>query len=476
MSPRRAPRAVTAILIAELVYVAAACVLTPWRSDLSLVQGLKPFLFPLALGLLLLATLASGRRTQILIVMATVPAALVLLPLEAWLDVGSRRLERTYTRRSQVPVIRLGESVVYPLLAPWDMAYGHRTMMIGGKEGLPLASTSKQPTGLCSANGSELVFDSDAHGFRNAGVQADAVKIAVIGDSFAQGYCVTEPQSISGKLRSRYGSVLNLAATGAGPLWELAILREYAKERRPRAIVWFFYEGNDLEGADVERSGYAGKYLDPNFTQDLGARQKDVDAALGQRLDSLAASFHPSVRERLTRLILLREIRARLALSLRPSEARLEDVGTSVHDEVPVLKQVLSLARVDAAAWGGELLFVYLPERSRYTSPLKDMIEPARPGHQAEHAGVIAAARSLGLDILDMEPVFSAHSNPLSFFDEGRVHYNAEGYALVADSVGAAISRMGIKPATNTGAANGDRWIRVQQPSLVTRKDSDNAP
>jgi hypothetical protein len=398
--------------------------------------------------------------------MATLPAALVLLPVEAWLDASSRRLERTYTRRSQIPVIRLGADTVYPLLAPWDLAYGHRTMEIAGREGLPLAGLPNVPTGLCSAGGSELVFGSDDHGLRNAVDRADSVRIAIIGDSFAQGYCVAETQSISGILRSRFGSVTNLAATGAGPLWELGLFREYANLRHPRMTVWLFYEGNDLDGADVERSGFAGRYLDASYTQHLASRQPRVDSALTRRLDSLAASFRPSLKDRLRRLLLFREIRARLALSIRPPEARLEDTGTPVHDAVPVLKQALSLAKREASTWGGEIVFVYLPERSRFTSPMKETPEPARQGHQAEHPGVVAAARSLGIEVMDMVPVFATDRSPLGLFDEGGVHYNARGYALVADSVSAVLSRMGVKPSKNISGAPVDRWIKARELSL----------
>jgi lysophospholipase L1-like esterase len=363
-------------------------------------------------------------------------------------------------------VIRLGTDTVYPLLAPWDLAYGHRTVEIAGRGGLPLAGLPNVPTGLCTTGGSELVFESDANGLRNAVDQTDSVRIAVIGDSFAQGYCVTETQSISGILRSRFGSVTNLAATGAGPLWELGLFREYAHLRHPRMTVWLFYEGNDLEGADVERSGFTGRYLDAGYTQHLASRQADVDTALTLRLDSLAVSYRPSIKERLRRLLLLREIRARLALSIRPPEARLEDTGTSVHDALPVLKQVLSLARTEASTWGGEVLFVYLPERSRFASPMKEMPEPARPGHQAEHPGVVAVASSLGIEVVDMVPVFAAHPSPLGLFDEGGVHYNARGYALVADSVAAALSKMDVKPSKNISGAPIDRWVKARQLSL----------
>jgi hypothetical protein len=330
-----------------------------------------------------------------------------------------------------------------------------------GGEGLPLTGVSYRSTGLCIAGNSELVFESDAHGFRNPRDVnwAGPADVAVIGDSFAQGYCMDDSASVTGRIRARFPQTVNLGVTGAGPLWELGVLREYAAPIQPSLIVWMFFEGNDLETVGVERSGFAGSYLDPAFTQHLRTRQRDIDQALGARLDSIARSFLPDIGERLKRLISLREVRARLALNLRAREGVIPDSGSGVDGDVAILSHVLARAASEASAWGGTVLFVYLPERPRFADEMRGIPEGSRPGHYSARERVLRAASAAGMQTLDMTPAFAARPDPLALWDDGMVHYNSMGYALVADSVLGRTS--GARTSQDVRSFATDRWIPV---------------
>ncbi|APR88151.1 hypothetical protein A7982_13500 [Minicystis rosea] len=73
------------------------------------------------------------------------------------------------------------------------------------------------------------------------------------------------------------------------------MLRELGPVLRPKVVVLFFYEGNDLRDLNREKASSLARYLDPAYTQDLFARREAIDRALAaygdaqmERLDGLA--------------------------------------------------------------------------------------------------------------------------------------------------------------------------------------------
>jgi hypothetical protein len=451
------------VIAAEVLLAFAAAALAPRRDDLSTRDTVVSWAVPIGVAVLLAATLYASKKVQLLVVLTTLPVALVLLPLEYALGSTSQRLNRAFIRRAQLPVLHRAGIDVYPILAPWDLAYGRHTVQMRGAPALPLTGVSNRFLGFCNGGESELVYQSDASGFRNPrqfGSDTSSIDVALIGDSFAQGYCQPDSAGIAGRIRTRIPATMNFGVTGAGPLWELGVLREYVSARRPRTVVWLFFEGNDLESAGVEQSGFASSYLDSSFTQRLRDRQPEIDRALSARLDSLGRSFLPDPGERFKRLILLREIRARLGLNLRAREGAIPVSGSEVSEDLEIVKRTLARASADAGKWGGSVLFVYLPERPRYTKEIRKTPEAARQGHYASRAAVIQAATAAGMAVLDMAAVFDTQPSPLSLWDDGAVHYNRRGYALVADSIlgrltGAVALRQGPMTPVN------ERWIPV---------------
>src|SRR4029079_10720005 len=138
---------------------------------------------------------------------------------------------------------------------------------------IPLSGIPNALTVLCNESGTTIGYRSDELGFRNPRDTWDPnhLDAAVIGDSFAHGFCRTESETITGMLRSDGIRAANGGLTGAGPLAELGVIREYVSAARPRDIYWLFYEGNDLIDLVSERETTLSRYLDPNFSQQLRA-------------------------------------------------------------------------------------------------------------------------------------------------------------------------------------------------------------
>ena len=95
-----------------------------------------------------------------------------------------------------------------------------------------LSGLSNRKTIFCNEGGYYAIYQSDRYGFNNPDKEWDKDKIEylLIGDSFAHGACVNEPDTISGNLRKLINNkrgVLNLGMNRDLPLSQYATLKEY---------------------------------------------------------------------------------------------------------------------------------------------------------------------------------------------------------------------------------------------------------
>ncbi|HEY7786543.1 MAG TPA: GDSL-type esterase/lipase family protein [Pyrinomonadaceae bacterium] len=91
----------------------------------------------------------------------------------------------------------------------------------------------------------------DRNGFRNE-YEIEQAPVVLVGDSFVEGVLVPQNALVSSELKRQLNvEVANLGQSGYGPQQELAVVRRFASQLKPRLILWFFFEGNDL--IDVPR-------------------------------------------------------------------------------------------------------------------------------------------------------------------------------------------------------------------------------
>jgi hypothetical protein len=314
-----------------------------------------------------------------------------------------------------------------------------------GQELIPLGGISRRRTVMCNEGGQWVSYDSDEHGFSNPeGIWSYGnIDIVALGDSFAQGYCVEPEKSFVGLIRQQIAGTLNLGMAGEGPLLMLASLREYGELFKPKIVLWFYFEGNDLDdlqsGESVIDEHFLLNYLNSGFTQHLITRQDEIDKAimddtprriaLSEHRKLMAKANSGKVLPVLLDFAKLGALRTRLHL-----------VGGNYTNEVDIQRRlagptlelfarILARARDDIAAWKGQIYFVYLPDWSRYaggsSSPINDL-----------RSRVIEIARTLGIPVIDIEPAFQAHSDPLSLFPfRYPGHYNEAGNRIVAAEV-----------------------------------------
>ncbi|NMN67608.1 GDSL-like lipase/acylhydrolase family protein [Candidatus Pelagibacter ubique] len=290
----------------------------------------------------------------------------------------------------------------------------------------PLGSIAKSLSVLSNETGIYTVIKTDRFGFNNPdSIYQDKTEIiAMIGDSFVEGYASKKNEDISAVLRNFNLNVINLGKGGSGPLIEMAILREYALPLRPKIVLWFFYM-NDLSDLKNEMKSSTLKryYYDKNFSQNLRDKQSDIDEILEEFIisekdkiqnfeEEKSFNFNKSFNKKLINFIKLSQ--SRKLLELRPKIS-------------PVFKNILSMSKQNISEWGGKMYFVYLPPLERYSKKEKY--------HNLDE--IFKIVKNLDIPIIDIHKnVFKPHPNPLSLFPfEIGVHYNSTGYKLIGEAI-----------------------------------------
>ena len=336
----------------------------------------------------------------------------------------------------------------YPTFAPslyWD------SNGLEYKDGriLPLAGVSRSWDVFCQEMGFWSTYPTDEHGFNNPlGLYVKgALDAAVIGDSFVNGACVEAGDDITAVMRREGIKALNLGIGGVGPVTYLAVQREYAKPVQPKVVFWVFYAVDIRDSVAEIQSDILKSYLDdPDYTQDLAARQDEIDVFLR---DYLVTEFE-------NRLIQLNETRqkrreaitARLideGLRLKRVGERLRNLGerevvTEGREEqkLGLLKAALERARGETESWGGKFVFVYIPDWYAYHGGY-DTYGIKIDDNFLLRQDVLKLVEEMGIDVVDVQAeIFDKHPDPLSLFNWRTYgHYTPEGYRLIGERMAA---------------------------------------
>jgi len=310
---------------------------------------------------------------------------------------------------------------------------------LNGRELLPLAGISGKTTVLCNEMGEYVNYFSDERGFHNpTGIWNLArADIVAIGDSYVHGVCVPSNDNFTAQLRRNYPATVNLGIAGNGPLLELATLIEYGPVLAPTRVLWFFYEGNDLQ--DLRRESAAPflmRYFDGAFSQDL-VSTSELDSTLAGYVDHLEAMLNshqkeeaailPSLWSVTRRTMTLTGLRQRLGLIYGGDGT---DLSKGFEADISLLHRTLVRAKEVVRQWGGHFYIVYLPDRDRF------VYDETRSKNETIRKRVLGIAQSEGIPVLDIYEVFNAQADPLALFPFRRTfHYTQDANRLIADEV-----------------------------------------
>jgi hypothetical protein len=307
---------------------------------------------------------------------------------------------------------------------------------------MPVGGISDRVTLMCNESGQYVTYRSDQYGFRNRREvwQSPQMQVAVVGQSFVQGYCVSNGHEFAALIREQYPITANLGMSGQGPLLQVAAISEYLQRHVPQFVIWAYCEDIDLGNLRQEATHrLLMQYLAPSFGQHLLSRQGEIDAALeayeGREEQRERQLTYPSPKliDTLEATLKLWNLREALNLSYGFSTGHISNLEPD-DATIDLFASALGRANTMTKSWGGKLYFVYLPSWNRFKNG------PTRPNHQ--RAAVLARAASLDIPIIDLAAIFERSDDPLSLFMYRRFgHYNDNGNTIVADAVLNVISR-----------------------------------
>jgi len=201
-------------------------------------------------------------------------------------------------------------------------------------------------------------------------------------------------------------------------------LKEYISQLRPKKVLWFYFEANDLIELRIEvRNPTLMRYLKGDYSQNLMDKQSDVDQIWKKYIEK-----QKLIKQEPNKLI---EIVGFVKNNLKLSNLRFVVINPNLKHLVPEnifthFQQVIGEAKRTVESWGGELYFVYLPSFSRYKYN-KDF-------HRFKILEIVERQK---VPIIDIHEEFGSVENPLIYFpyEEVTAHYNELGYKTVAQKV-----------------------------------------
>lgn len=313
--------------------------------------------------------------------------------------------------------------IVYPYYRPGYFKINNSNIF-------PLSSISNSDTIFCNEK-KRRFYKSDKFGFNNNNEDwKNEIDIVLIGDSFVHGSCVKNENNIAGRLKKlTEKKVLNLGFSGSGPLIELAILREYASNIKPKILLWIYYEGNDQNDDNHLRDTFYTNYLKRNFSQNLINRQKEIDEFLinwvtkkSDDIKDISLNEDSWIFSR----IKLFDLRYSIIKLIRNSPKK--SIEYQIH---PNFEKIILMAKNEISNWNGDMVFVYLPDWYRYKLNKKKIDN----FHKKEE--VIKIIKKNNIKIIDIEKEFSSYADPLKFyaFRSKHSHFNETGYNLVSKKI-----------------------------------------
>ena len=300
---------------------------------------------------------------------------------------------------------------------------------------IPLAGISNSNTIFCNENGYFSSYLSDRYGFNNPDEEWDKKKIdyILLGDSFVQGACVDRPNDIASNLRKKNYNVLNFGYATNGPLLQLASLKEF-RPKNVKNVLWFFYEGNDLNDLDREKkSNILSNYLyNKNFSQNIKDKQDKVDSLSRSKfLEIEKINKKLSLKNNKLKYKLLKFVRLDKTKKILFKKDSLKNADSGIKKKVEfdyvLFESILLEAKRVSEIDKSNFYFIYLPWYYRYERGIEAY----------SYDKIKKIVINNNINFIDMNNlIFEKEKFPLKYFPFRRFgHYNEIGYLKVSNEI-----------------------------------------
>ena len=315
-----------------------------------------------------------------------------------------------------------------------------------------LSGISNKKTILCNEGGQYAIYQSDRYGFNNPDKEWDKKQVAffLVGDSFIQGYCVNEKDTIGGNIRkkNKVGAVLSLGYGNNGPLIIHATLREYLPLTNTKKVLWFYLEsrGKNLNkrlNREINNFILQNYLNNKEFSQNLPLKQNDIDAKLKKFLEK-----EKLIEQQLYKSNpLLRFIK--LSFFRRYTTEKISFTPVSpVVKGLEKLTEIISLSKSFTQKQGAKFYFIYIPHPSRYRMEElfdskvqvdleKYIIAENNTPDFKNYEKIINSVKNLDIPVIDIyKELHLTLKDPVGLYPFRLPgHYNELGYKLIVETV-----------------------------------------
>ena len=291
----------------------------------------------------------------------------------------------------------------------------------------------------CTEDLRHRIIQNDKYGFRNYNkIYEKPIHNVILGDSYAEGFCVGQQEDISANLNLMGYPTANLAVGTTSPLVSLAVLREFGEILKPKNFIYFYYEGNDLQGLEWEKKqGDLIKYLEDEYTVGYVKRYDEINQFLDkiskESIDyAIAVTKNNSknkeiknnnFKETFQDILEINNIRNILKNSL-------SRISKNNYD-LELFYKIIYKMNQDAKKLDSNYIFVYVPTWSRYftkftkkdkTIYLKDEI--------------LKKLDKMNIETVDLTEIFDKENDIKIYFPLGYAgHFNDKGYKKISEVI-----------------------------------------
>lgn len=350
---------------------------------------------------------------------------------------NKKQLDINFDTRSKIEVIKdfqKNNKIIYPGTYFFDL---YEDSYFSNLKIYPFAGISNSKTISCNELGYWPVITRDRFGFSNKfDFYEQEIDYLLIGDSFAEGWCVNEKDNLQNILIRNNKKTISLGISGSGPLLQLAILQEYKLLIKPKKIIMMYYEGNDLKNLyDEINNKILLKYFnDINYQQGLSNKQNTIDLFIKKFIKNKYIYRENNSSDDLTysntlyRIIKLSNIR--LLINLVSSNDIKSKNSKNNITIINKYDKILNKIKIISNQLNSELYFIYIPDWTRVKQgKLND-------NNLNYKKNIIDLVNKKDIKIIDFTDKLKKIKDPLSVFPfKKHGHFNKEGYLILNEYI-----------------------------------------
>ena len=306
---------------------------------------------------------------------------------------------------------------------------------------IPFRGPLNRDTLLCAEDLNYRIAKNDKYGFKNYNsVYEKKINTVILGDSFAEGKCLDNENDTSSFLIKKGYNTVNLGVSGSSTLLSLGILREFGNYLKPKNVIYFYYEGNDLEGLNWEKQIPILKkyYNDENFNNNYLLRYKEIKRFLDLvNEETLKSMKEPEKKyqtkknskkiiEKLQDIIELKISKKIIRENILKKEKKI------ILDEDTLINTVKKMF-IESQKIKSNFIFVYIPDKYTFFDIKKPFILKQSIKKRDK---IIDEIKKSGIRVIDFKKILNKHPNPKSLYPlEYPGHYNSKGYEEIANNI-----------------------------------------